>query len=1231
MRHCFAFAGVALLLSAACASAQESRGSITGRVTDPQGALIPGAAVVITNVETNQVSRTTTNETGYFEVNLLNPGNYSASAEAPGFKKSIQTGVVLNVAGRVDINIQLQVGQLAETVEVTAVTPLLDTTTANGGRVIDNQQIMQLPFSDMNPFALSALSPGMQWTGQPEYRRPFDNGGTSAFNTMGGVGANEYTIDGAPVTGTNGRVGFVPPSDAVEEFKLETSTFDASYGHTSGATINVMTKSGTNLWHGSLYDQHWQQRWNATPHFTRISYNSQVAQGKIQPGAPKQAPGRSNNFGGTLGGPVKIPKLYDGKDKLFFFFSYNGIYQKKAETTSSINRDVPKMAWRQGDFSDMQALDAVKYTVYDPRTARMGADGHVQRLPFPGNKGVPILNPMYKYYVEFFPKPNDVPGLVSPEGDNNYYAANMPKDERFNSLVNRIDYNISDRHRVFGRWYWNHRLADEYDWTYETKRGLHANGLTRINKGGGGNYLWTISDRNILDVGVSLTRFNEGNERPIQTAYKPSDVGLPKYLDDRAGQWHTLPQVAVDDVEQVSGGYPVIGTRGTTGEAKAQMTSILGSHSFKYGFQERRYWATTASPGTASGSFSFGNSYMRAADNASTASSRGLSWAAFMMAMPTGISIAGNDSAVWSTRFRSIYFQDDWRATKKLRLSFGLRYEREGGTTERFNRAMTGGFDFNAKLPISDLVEAAYAKNPIPEMPASQFKIRGGALFMSDQYPTYTNGTHHFLPKAGAVYQLDGKTVIRGGYGWYYDTYNVSDSDYRPSQDGFSQSTSTSRTNDNGLTFCCGVGAVANLSAVNNPLIDPFPVRADGTRFNAPYRDRLGLMSRQGRGWDIQPRNFNPAWQQRWRIGIQREITRDVAIEVSYNGATSHYWVARDLSYVPEQYWAKGNTRNQAVEDFLNTNVANPFNIANLQPLAASDPFLYNWLSTQGFFTGKTVRRNLLLRPYPNLNGLTGVPPGQDISDSLGRNVYNDLQVQFEKRFSHSFQSSVMYTRAQDYVTDWYANPFDKEMSERMGNNVRPHRLVWSTIFELPFGKGRAFVNSGPAQHLLGGWSLNWIYQYQNGRAIGWGNRFFYGSLDDFSKLLNHDAVRSRDMHQWFDPSIAYTSGTGPIPANFHGFEGRTAFQPAGWQTRVFPSRMDNLREDGIRNWDVKVMRKFRIRERLNANFSVDMLNATNHTNFEGPNTDPTSKSFGRVTTQRGLSRVIQFNLRIDF
>lgn len=1232
MRNRILLACVVLFVFAAGISwSQESRGSITGKVVDPQGAVIPGATVVITNTETNVPYRTATNVTGYFEVSLLNPGNYSVTVEASGFKKHVRTGLVLNVAGRIDIEIEMQVGQLAETVEITAQAPLLDTTSASSGRVIDSREVIQLPFSDMNPFALTAIAPGMQWTGQPEYRRPFDNAGTSAFNTMGGVGQNEYTIDGAPATGTGRRVGFVPSSDAVEEFKMETASFDASYGHTSGATVNVSTKSGTNTYHGSLFDQHWQQRWNATPHFTRLLYERNLREGKAKPGDPKQATGRSNQFGANFGGPVRIPKIYNGRDKLFFFFHYDGIYQNKAETTSSINRTVPKMAWRDGDFSDMLALDPVKYTIYDPRSARQEGS-RVVRTPFPGNKGIPVLNPVYKFYAALYPKPNDVPGLVSAEGANNYYGAAMPKNERFNAIVNRVDYAISDKHRLFGRWYWNHRLADEYDWMYETKRGLQANGLTRINKGAGGDWIWMLSSSTVLDLGVNYMRFAEGAVNAVATSYKPSDVGLPKYLDDKAGDYHQLPRIQFPNIADVTGGndtYPVIGTLGSTGELKLAMTTLRGSHSIKYGWQERRYWFTALGPGNASGNFGeFNQNYVRQADNTTTASNVALEWAAFMLALPGGINIDTNDSALISTRFRSFYINDDWRLSSKLRLSLGLRYEREAGMTERFNRGVSGGLDDTYRPPFAAAAEAAYAKNPIPELAASQFKVQGGFWYLGTKYgKTFTDGTHKFLPRVGLVYQVGSKMVIRGGYGMFSDTFNPMND--RGNQNGYSQATSTAMTTDLGLSFCCGTGAASGLSSSKNPMVDPFPVRADGTRFNTPYGNTLGAVIAQGASFNYWPRNYEPAMQHRWRLGFQRELRRDMVIEASYNGSWSSIPVTQRISNLPQQYWATGSVRNNDVDNSMNANITNPFNLKLTAPgLATSDPLVYTYLTTSvGLYQGTTIRRHELLRAYSNMgNNLRLSQP------NFGRMKYHDFELQLEKRMGQGLKTAVMYTRAFSDVQDWMANEFDQAPTWRPNNNTLPHRLAWTAIYDVPFGKGRKWVNSNPIQHVVGGWTFSWIYQFQSGPATGdWGNRFFYGDLNAIGDLFKHDSVHSQDIHVWFDPNIRVTSGTAAIASGYNGFEGRTAFQPGSYHVRVFPIRLAALRADGIRNWDVKVQRNFRITERLSTKFALDLLNATNHTNFAGPNLDPTSSNFGKVDTQRGLSRIIQFNLRIDF
>ncbi len=1222
---------MALALASASIYAQESRGSISGRVTDPTGAIVPSATVTVTNTATNTSRRLVTNDTGYYEANLLEPSTYTVSVEAQGFKKALRSGLTLNVSARIEIDVALEVGGVAETVEVTAEAPLLETTTASGGRVLDNRQILNLPFSDTNPFALSALAPGMQWTGQPEYRRPFDNAGTSSFNTAGGVGQNEYTIDGMTVVGSGRRVGFVPPSDSITEFKLETSNFDASQGFTSGAAINVSSRSGTNALHGALFNQHWQQRWNATPFFTREAYDAKVRAGTIDPEkTQKQATGRSNNYSMTASGPVFIPKVFNGKDKLFWTFTWNGIRQSKAETTSSTDRTVPTMAARQGDFSYFLTVPngANRFTIYDPRSARL-VGSNVVRTPFPENKGVPILNPAYANFAKLYPTPNNIPGKVTPEMTNNYFASAMPKDEKFHAMVNRYDWVVSDNHRVNARWQWNDRLADEYDWTYETVRGLHSNGLTRINRGGNVGYIWTMSSTNILDVNLGISRWEEGSRNLSRTNYKATDFGLPSYIDQRADAYTQLPRVDFDTMQDIGGGYPVIGTKLTNVEFRAAMTTIMGSHSFKYGIQERKTNFAAAGPNSSTGYFQFRNSWTRPTNVDNLAANHIHEWAAFMMGAPSGVSIDSNDSFYFRSPRRALFFQDDWRVSNKLRLSLGLRYEREAGVDESFNRGIAWTFS-DQKSPITDMVQAAYAANPIAELAASSFKATGISSYLgTDGFDTATKGTHTFLPKLGVVYSVNNKTVIRGGWGMYQDTLNVSND--RPYTNGYTQATSTPISNDSGLTFCCGVGDVAGLSASKTPMHDPFPVRpaSGNTRFDNPYGSSLKGLALYGGDFNSRFWEYKPALQNRWRIGIQREIMHNLMVDISYNGARSFIPVQNRVNYLPASNWTTGMVRDQAKDNFLNGNVANPYNIKNLAGLATSDPTLYRFISGQGFYTGSNIQRNRLLRGYSHYSNLRDYQIGGD--GRIGSVRYNDMQLLVERRMTGGFQTTFMYTYAASYAKDYFLNEFDQTPSERINDNTRPHSIAWTAVYETPFGKGRKFVSGGPMSHIVGNWNLSWVYTIVSGEASDWGNRFFYGDINQLDSLWKSEEMRSSNILQWFDPSIS--SGNSAPPSGFTGFEGRAAAQPGSYHVRVFPDRLGSLRHDGIKNLDLKIERLFPINvERgIQARFAFDMLNATNHTNFAGPNTDPTSGNFGRVTSQRGLSRTLQFTLRFEF
>jgi hypothetical protein len=1236
-------------------SAQEARGTIAGTVTDPQGAVIPGASIMITNTGTNVVNRTQTSALGYFEVQMLNPGMYSITVEAAGFKKLVRAGLELSVAAKLEIPLQLTVGAQAEIVEVTAAAPLLDTMSASGGRTIDTRELRDLPFQLMNPMLMQAFSPGMQHTQAPGAVRWFDHAGASGYNTLGGGGANEYMLDGAVVTGTtSGRVGYVPITEAIEEFKLETMPADASYGYTGGAVVNMVTKSGTNTVHGNLFEQHQQTRWNALEHWARENWLAGVRAGTIDPDAPKQPAGRLNQFGGSITGPVYIPKVFDGRNKLFFSFEYGYLYSKK---TSSEIYTVPTAAWKAGDFSELQKIDPVKYTIYDPRSSTL-QNGRVVRTPFPDNKGIPVLNPAYSWWVKAYPEPNNVPGIVTTDGVNNFYTAKRPMIDQGPNPTARVDYNISDSHRVYAKYFWNERHSDEYDFNEDGSpyRGLFNTSLFRPTKGASADWLYTLSPQHILNVNVNFSRYSEGADpakKAVQVKTKASDLGLPKYLDEKAGDYNQVPDFNISGIASYPGqrggaDYPMLTQAGTNAEAKIGMTSIVGRHSLKYGFSERRYYWAFMGVGRSTGQYNFDQTYMRAQDNTTTASNHGLSWAAFMMALPTSGNIPSNDSAYWGTRGRALYLQDDIRITSRLRLGLGLRYEREGGITERFNRAVNGGFDFNFRPAFADAAEAAYASVAIPELPASQFKVRGGTYYMgaNGQPKTFTDGTHDFLPNVSVTYSLNNKTVIGGVFAMAADTRRANAVGTRPNQNGYGASTPMVVTNDLGLNFCCGVGSAANLG--NGGLLnDPFPVRSDGARYTPAYGNSLGAEVLQGQNYNIVARDIQRDQSKRWRFSFQREIGRDTKIEASYNGAVWVFPGTINLSMLPEQYWSKSNVRDNDVQTRMTRTVANPFNIANLAALQASNPALYNYYrNLGGRFTATTLQVQQLVRAFPNFGTLNGIPEGADPHDYDNKGKFHDLEIQFSTRRISGVILNAGYARSYGRST-LRLNEFDQDLIWQDNSNVRPHRLVASAIIELPVGRGKPWLSDSPLRHILGGWQTGWVYEYQAGPTVDLTstNRFFYGDINNVAELLRQSDVHSADFHAWFDPASlrAVTTiasqgqgvelGTAPIPSGFVGFEGRSAFQPTTYQVRTIPRQWDALRADGIMNIDAQLKRRFHIYERLEASVSVDVLNLMNHTNLAAPNMDPTSSNFGRVTAQNGADskRRVQLNLRLDF
>src|SRR5215210_6953838 len=407
-------AALLLLILFMTAGAQEFRGSITGKVTDPNGAALPGATVTIKNIETNSENTTAATDDGTYSFPLLQPGKYTLTVTQEGFNTSVREGIEINVAAKLNLDVQMEIG-VAATVTTVAEAPALDTGTVSTGSVISSKQINELPLVDGSPYQLATLAPGISYTGNPAFTSPTSNGNLAAFRANGATGPNQVTLDGSPNFATDGGVGFSPPSDATQEFKVQTNAFDAQQGYAGGATINVVVKSGTNDFHGSLYEFNRAKSRTANYFFTNR--------------AGQEKPERTyNRFGGSLSGPVRIPSVYNGRDKTFFLFAYERLKNSEAEPQLFT---VPTAAMRQGDFSALLNL-AQPVRIYDPAsgchapatcavTRTVIADPSRATATNPqGLNIIPLnrLNAVARAYLNLYPLPNTTGNA---DGTSNYF------------------------------------------------------------------------------------------------------------------------------------------------------------------------------------------------------------------------------------------------------------------------------------------------------------------------------------------------------------------------------------------------------------------------------------------------------------------------------------------------------------------------------------------------------------------------------------------------------------------------------------------------------------------------------------------------------------------------------------------------------------------------------------------------------------------------------------------
>ncbi len=1127
--------------------AQEARGTLLGRVADSTDAIISGAKVAIVNTDTGVRFTSITNRTGDYAFPLLVPGPYTITVEQGGFKTQTRSGIVVRVNDQVTIDMSLEVGNSSQTVNVTAETPLLDTSSASIGHVVDSRTIMELPLKDGMVLTMATLAPGVIFTPESAgYVRPFDTSSPSTMSIDGTrSGSNQFMMDGAPNM-QGGQVAYSPPPGVVEEFKVQAANFDAGSGFMGGASINMSLKSGTNALHGQVYYFMQNPVLNADKYL-------RLAVGKPQ--------FRLYRWGGSTSGPIVIPKLYNGKNRTFFMYGYEGIWS--FDPSPWVVEAVPTAAMRAGDFSSLLALGS-RYQIYDPFTTVPAGNGRFTRQPLAGNI-IPAhrINPAARSIAALWDSPNQA-GTI--DGTNNYQKGKNAQDTYWNHIV-RIDHNLSEKQRFYLRTNFTDLQRPE-----NIRHNLAVgDNFYRFNKGFAIDHVATLSPRMFVNTRYTLTRFITGNDS-YQQDWDLAGSGFSsefiKQINGVDPSYVKLPNIAVGGYSSLGGVVARNNVATDIHEAAVNFTTVAGAHNLRYGLAHRVYRRNSFNLGNSSGNINFDTTWTRGPLDNSPGAPMGQTFAAFLMGLPGSGNFPISDSYAEQSTVPAIFLQDDWKATRKLTLSIGLRYERPSPVTERFNRSVRG-FDANAASPIQAQALANYARNPIPEVPVGQFQVRGGLTFAGvggQPRGLWKTNQNLLMPRLGFAYSLTPKTVVRGGYGMFFDALGVTN--VHVNQTGFSQATDIVPSQDNGQTY---------LASLSNPFPGGFilPAGASG-----------GLATSLGQGISFFDENTTSSYMQRWQLAVQRELTSNSLIEVSYVGNRgTRMQVNRDLNPIPVQYLSTSPVRDQNAISFLGAQVNNPF-----YPLLPRT----NLAAT-------TVARAQLLRPYPQYSSLSA-------NQNIGYSWYHSMQVRLERRFSTGLSASLAYTWSKTMEALSFLNPTDAGLEEVISTQDRPHRVAVTWIYEVPFRRSNNRLLSGA----FGGWQVQGIYTRQSGAALGFpGSTIFNGDLKKIP--LPSD---QRSVNRWFNVDA--------------GFELDNQKQLAS-NIRVMSSRFATLRADGPNNWDISLLKNTQIREGIRMQFRAEAINAMNHPQFTAPNTNPASTAFGTVTGEFAWPRVIQFGLKVLF
>jgi len=1140
---------LALVLLGLGANVSEAQftAQITGVVTDPSGAVVPGATVTVVNEATGIKWEVTTNQAGIYLVPLLPPGDYRLSVQSQGFRPITRSGIRLEVAQTAKVDFKLEIGTAAQAIDVIETAPLLDTGTNAIGGLVAADKIENLPMKGRNASAFMMLVPGVRIT-RATISQPVLESHYQFFSVNGSrPNQSQFMLDG----GNNTNVAFNGPEyspqiESVQEFRVQTSNFSAEYANAAGAVINIVTKGGTNEFHGSLFEYLRNDAFAANNFFSNLS------------GARKPVL-RYNQFGGTLGGPV-------AKNRTFFFGGFEALRMSDPVIRTV---SVPTALQRAGDFSQTLASTGRLVVIHDPLTTRRDPNSPARylRSPFAGNR-LPKdrINPVSAALQSYYPQPTSAGDRFT--GLNNYFFSGT-RTRPINDYSGRVDHQWSQSTLVMARFSKSYTTITEPGTFGESN--IASPGYTRTPQNHTSTVLKVTKTFSPSLFGEFLGSWARWwfTRRSLSNGFDPTQLGFPTYLAANSKALG-FPSISPGEMAALGGFVNPLDVSDRF-ELKANLSKVTGRHTYKLGalFNLAKYKANANN--NAVGTYSFGKGFTQGPDPLLSSPESGFGYATFLLGTLSGGTHNPTEWHFFLTQtYTGFYFQDEYKATSRLSLNLGIRYDYEAPLTERDNEL--ANFDYTGTVTLPNGVT-----------------VRGGLMYPGVAgLPRgfWNRDPNNFAPRVGFAYSLGNATVVRGGYGVF-----------------FSNSWGSGR-NGNGFPatgFVCSTSVVSSLDGGLTPfalISDPFP-----KGFCKPTGNTAGLLSNLGQAVDMIDRNQRVPYAQSWNFGIQRRMPGNLVAEIAYSGSRGIN-LAGTLEYnqLAPQYMQLATQ--------LNNKVPNPF---------------YGVI-TEGPLSEQTVTLGQSLRPYPQFLGVSSR------NATYGASTYHAMFLRVERRFSRGFSLLASYTVSkliddvipsrtgfpgESFASGDLQNYYDRRSERALASWDTPQTLVISSVYELPFGPGKPFLSrAGLRGKLIGGWQVNGIALFQSGPPL----QITGGSASGaFAGTQRPNWIRDARLKGDISKRLAAYFDTSAFAVNPPFTFGNA------------PRLMPNLRGPGAVNFDLAIFKNTRVGEQFRLQFRAEAFNAFNRVQFGNPNTNINSNAFGRISSQQNAPRDIQLALKLLF